>query len=53
MELTVKSLFSQLVLAMVVFKENLYSYLKNISGYRRFYLMSCAGRCVIMTSLSS
>ena len=43
MGLTVKILFSQLVLALAVFK-GIYSHLKNISGYRRFHLTSCDWR---------
>ena len=35
-----------------VFK-GIYSHLKNISGYRRFYLTSYVWRYVIMVSLSS
>ena len=51
MGLTV-SVFSQLVSAVAVFK-GIYSHLKNISGYRRFYLTSYVWRYVIMASLSS
>ena len=56
MELRVseKSVFptTQLFSAVAVFK-GIYSHLKNIKGYRRFYLTSYVWRYVIMTSLSS
>ena len=52
MGLTVSEKFSQLVSAVTVFK-GIYSHLKNISGYRRFYLTSYVWRNVIMASHSS
>ena len=47
-----ESLFSRLVSAVAVFT-GIYSHLKNISGYRIFYLTPYVCRYVIMASLSS
>ena len=43
---------SELVSTVAVFKR-IYSHLKNISCYRRFYLLSYVSRYVIMPPLSS